>query len=161
MTFPDDDTIDTYGGALVDAQPVEDPTTDRPANGMNAGLASAAAMTRTAPRAWVRFVTDGTTPTLAVSNNGNAAWGNDPGVRATPTRIGAGHFRLTWPATITDALGASHTINIRSAKVTVEGSTLCFAQPSGMSANVVDIFTWNAAGTANDIVGTTLRVDVW
>jgi hypothetical protein len=139
---------------------VTDPQTQQDAPAFNVMKVDCAAMTNTADQAWVRFVTDATTPTLATTNNGGAAWGNAPGVRATPTRVGAGHFRLTWPTDIVDGLGVSHVVNFVRATVMCEGSTCVHAQPSGISANVVDVYTFNAAGTANDIVGTTIHVRV-
>lgn len=160
MTFPDPSTIDSYGGALVDAASIVDPTTDQAADPFNVMKADCAGMTSTAFQAWVRFVTNATTPTLAVSNNGNAPWGNGPSVRSVPTHVGTGHYRLTWPATITDALGVVHTINIVRARVTVEGATLCFAQPAAMSANVVDVYTFNSAASSNDVAGVTLLVEI-
>jgi hypothetical protein len=51
-------------------------------------------------------------------------------------------------------------VNFVRATVTCEGTTCVHAQPSGISANVVDIYTFNAAGTGGDIAGTTIHVRV-
>ena len=160
MTFPDIDTIDSYGGVLNDAEPVTDPTTDRSAVGMNTGLASTAAMTATAMIAWCRFVGNASTPTLAASNGSGAAWGNDPGVRPTISHIGTGHYRATWPVTVTDVLGTTHTLNLKRGLANVEGSTLSWALVGSQVANTIDIFTFNAAGSANDLAGQTIHLQV-
>jgi hypothetical protein len=156
MTFPENDTLDTYGGALNDAQPVEDPTTDRAAVAANQAYASAAAMTGTAPLAWCRFTADATTPLLAAQNGSNACWGNTAPVRPVVTHLGTGHYRVTYPTTVTDALGVVHTVNIKRAAASVEGAALQFASVVPFSGNIVDVYTFNAALAANDIVGSTL-----
>lgn len=160
MTFPDPATIDSYGGALANKRALTDPLTQQDAPALNVMKVDCASMTNTADQAWVRFVTHATTPFLALTNNGGAGWGNAPGVRAAVTRIGSGHFRLTWPEDIDDALGATHVLNFVRATVTCEGTTCVHAKPAAIAANVVDIYTFNAAGTANDIAGTTIHVRV-
>jgi hypothetical protein len=159
MALPGISTIDSYGGALVNKSPIGDPTTDQDAPAFNQMKVDCASMTNTACRAWVRFVTSATTPTLAVTNNGQAVWGNAPGVRAVPSRVTGGQFRLTFPASTTDALGATTTTNLVWARADSEGTaTLTSARAAVSGANTVDIFTFNAAGTNGDIAGTTVLV---
>ena len=157
MTFPDVDTIDNYGGALVNVAPVEDPTTDRDAGAMNSALESVAQMTHTAARAWCRVVL-GTSAALAAANGNDAGWGTT--TPPVPAHSTTGVYTITWPATVTDALGNQHSLNLRTASASIEGATFGFAQANVTSANVVTVNTANAAGSANDLSGVTILVEV-
>jgi len=159
MTTPDIDAIATYGGALNNYSPIVDPTTDRDAAMVNKALCSTAAMTQTAVRAWVRFLTHATTPTLASSNICDGLWPNILGNRPAPTRSGTGTFLLTWPSSLNDELGVSHTLNFRAAAAFVENTTLngfVLAKPT--AANVITVYTFNTSFAANDLAGTTILV---
>ncbi len=159
MTMPDADTIDTFGGAKNDDLPVEDPTTDRSAEGMNAALEDVAQLTQTGCRAWARIVLDSTTPALANVNGSGAGWGN--GTPPTPAKTGTGTFTVTWPATVTDGLGVVHPLDLRRARVSIEGSTFGFANAEMTTANEATIHTANAAGSANDLAGVTVHLEVF
>ena len=158
MTLPDVDTIDTYGGQLQNYEPVVDPTTDRDAEAMDQGLESIAQTTHTVDRAWARVVLSASTPALAAPNGSDAGWGNT--VPPTPTHVTTGQYKVTWPATIVDGLGASHALNFRKARASFEGTTAAFANASVFAANVVVINVLNAAGSPNDLAGLTLLVEV-
>ena len=163
MTTPAIDALSTYGGALVNYAPVEDPTTDRDALAANQAYASCAAMTQTAVRAWVRFVTSATTPTLAVSFPNDAVWPNVFANLPVLTRSAVGVFLLTWPTTVIDALGVTQTLNFRGCyDPNIEGATLAgFANATVTAANVVTVRTFSTAFAASDIVGTTICVQVF
>lgn len=158
MTIPDVDSVDDYGGALTNAFPVTDPTTDQDADAMNECKASTAGMTHTAARAWCRFVA-GTSPTLATLNSDDAVWGNALADKPAPGHSSTGVYAVTWPTSTEDELGASHTTNLRWARASIEGSTLAFAQANVSASNVVTVRTWNAAGSANDLTGITILVE--
>ncbi len=159
MTTPDIDTVATYGGVLTNAWPVEDPTTDQDADGMNACKASTAAMTHTAARAWARFTSDPTTPAFALTNPHDSMWGNDLSVRPTLARTGAGVYTLTWPSTVTDELGATHALNLRFAKACFENQA-AIANAEVTAVNVVTVRLWNLAGAAADFTGKMVLVEV-
>lgn len=158
--LPDIDDLDTYGGELEDYAPAEDPTTDRSADAANQAFGSAAAATQVIPRAWARLVTHATTPTLATSNNCDGTWPNVADNRPTPSRSATGVFVLTWPTTVLDSLGDSHTLNFRWARACVEGSTYVPVQCTVTSANVVTVYTFNTSFAANDQAGKTVLVEV-
>lgn len=159
MTFPAIDSLDTYGGAKANYAPIVDPTTDRDADDANQAYASTAAMTHTATQAWARFVTSATTPTLAVTNSNDAAWGNSAPDQPTPGRSSTGVFTLTWPTTVVDELGVTHTVNLRWARASIEGSSLGgFVQCAVTAPNVVTVYTFNTSFSANDLVGKTVFV---
>lgn len=171
MTAPDiDDASGNYAMPPLgfnDYLPVTDPTTDQTAGQNNTGnpganqqMTSTAAMTHTSRRCWARFLGNATTPTIAVSNGHDAHWGSGSPVKPTVAHTGTGTYTMTWPATVTDALGQSHTVNLRWAKVQVEGATPYWPpQCSVTSPNVVTVYTFDTGHSANDLVGVTIFVE--
>lgn len=157
MTLPEIDDLATFGGELNNYSPVVDPTTDRDAAAMNIALADVAGMTQTCVRAWAAFVGHGATPTDPASNIHGAVWGNTAPVKPTPARTGSGVYTVTWPSSVTDELGESHTVNLRRGWAQVEGATAYHAQVS-FSANVATVRVFDMAGAANDAVGATIVV---
>jgi hypothetical protein len=161
MVFPAVDDVTAYGGLLNNAAPVVDPTTHRDASDMNAALASVAAMTTTAGQAWARMITHATTPSLATSNAHGAAWGEDPSVAPTPTRTSTGIFVLTWPATVTNGIGDSHTVVFKRVKSQAcEGTTAYHVQSAVTASNVLTIRVFDMAGTLTDAAGSTIHVEL-
>ncbi len=155
MTLPAIYTLSTYGGAMANYAPVEDPTTDRDATAANQAYASAAAATHTTPRAWARFTAAASTGAMVLVAH-DAVWGTS--VPPTLARTSAGIFTVTWPATITDELGTVQTVALRAATATYEGAVAYFA---GASATV-NIATINVGlgttGALNDAVGVNILV---
>lgn len=156
--------ISTYGlpsGGFVDYQGlgVVDPTTDQGAAQFNVSAADLAQLTRLGGRAWCQITTSATTPTLVKHN---AMWGNGGGVAPVIARSGAGIFTVTFPATVTDPLGNSVTINLQDAHASIVGSSLAgFVQCAVTAANVVTVYTFTTGFAVNDIAGTTVRVVAW
>lgn len=120
MTAPDKDTLATYGGALQDAAPVIDGSTDMAAASGNQAMASTAANTRTGIRCWCSFNWNGTSVTLV---NHEEMWGGGPGNAAPiPAHTGTGVMTLTYPATVNDEIPNNmpgggnnpHTLNLRA-----------------------------------------------
>lgn len=162
MTLPDKADLAAYGGALVNYQPVADPTTDLDADAFNNCRADVAGMTNVTVRAMVSFVGHGTTPTDPVTGFiHSAVWGESAPVKPAKARFGAGVFDLTWPTTITDALGEEITVNFRRARGFAEGSTAYHVQCEVTAANVVRVRVFDMAGAANDAVGATITVEVF
>ena len=157
--MPDTSTVDDYGGILVDYSPVVDPTTDREALAMDQALEDCAQMTQTACRAWVRFTLAATTGGLTLLAS-NASWGNS--VLPALANGGTGIFTVTWPATVTDSLGNTHTVNLKWAQATLEGgSSFGFIQPSPITVpNQVQINVATSASSPNNYVGSTVLVRV-
>jgi hypothetical protein len=165
MTLPDIDTLTTYGGGLNDFSPVVDPTTDRPAAGANAAYASLAAMTATAPRAWVRMTLNGASAPTLVAHNSH--WGNQIGVAPVLSRSSAGVLVVTWPTTVTDQIlpgspgyFGPHTLNLRAGWGNVRfvsTAWLVFVIPS---TNVATVNICSVAGTLSDTTATDVDVYV-
>ena len=158
MALPGSASINDYGGIKQNDEPVEDYTTDEDANDRNRAFEDCAAMTHTATRCWRSFIGNATTPTDPVTSIHDANWGNSLGVKATVARVATGQYTVTFPTTVTDELGVVHTLVLRRAWVNAEGSTFTPCQATVTSSNVITVYTYNAAGAANDGVGITFTV---
>ncbi len=164
MALPDKDSAaGTFGVPHADAHPVEDATTDLPANQYDTMACDVAMMTHTIPRAWVRFVGAtyvGPSDTIAVVDH-DAVWGSATGVKPTVLQVGAaGTYVLSWAASQQDELGASHTINCRLPYAPVViGADGLRAKVVAFTANTITINT-TSAGAANALNGTTIFV-IW
>ena len=155
--LPDKSVLNTYGGALVNAYPVANPNTDQDAAAGNQEASDTAGMTRTTTRAWLRFVTAASTGAMSLTS-WDAVYGEVIS-NAAPTlaRTSPGVFTVTLPATVTDALAVTHSINIQRVGVNIEGATLYFVQAS-FAGNVITVYTFTTGFSANDIVGATVHV---
>lgn len=163
MTTPDVTDATGYGlptGGFQNGEglAVVDPTTDQDAAAASAALNDTAQMTHTADRAWARF-TAGASPAIVNTNGHDAMWGSLSGVKPVPAHTGTGTWTLTWPATVQDQLGNSHSVNFRKARVSVEGSTLAFVQWEVTAPNVITVYGFATSFAANDLTGITLLVE--
>ena len=158
MTLPDIATLDTYGGAKANYAPVEDYSTDEDADDRNSYVADVAGMTHTAVRAWRRFTGHATTPADPVSNIFDNVWGSDTANKPAVTKGGTGVYVITHAATVTDELGVVHSVNLRGAWASVEGSTLYFTTAEVTSPNVITVRVYDTTFALNDAVGVTLMV---
>jgi hypothetical protein len=160
VTVPDIDNLASLGGILQNYRPVEDPTTDLDAGFGNKTRANAAAMTQTAPRAMVIFTTASTTGGLVLVGHWSL-WGNTPTVAPSLARLTTGQYTVTWPATVTDELGVTHTVSLRAAMASTEGTTAYDpnAYPTVRFGNVVQANLFSASGSPTD--GSTTTMVVW
>jgi hypothetical protein len=115
MALPDANTYSTLGGELNNYQSPEDPTTDLDANADNEVRCDSAAASRMVGRAFVAF-----TGSDQVVHQHDSVWGNDVSVLPVVGRSGAGVYTVTWPASVNDARGNPHALNLRRALVIVE-----------------------------------------
>ncbi len=158
MALPDKQTYSGVGGEIVDYQAAEDPTTDIPAAADDENRADCSAMTRMIGRAYVTFTTDGATCTLVEHDS---VWGNGISVAPAFLRTGAGHYLITWPASVNDARGIAHALNLRRGVGNVElGGWGASVVPS--SPNSVFVVTGSmAAGGIAETTGTNITAYVW
>ena len=158
--LPEIDAFATYGGSKANYAPVEDSTTDVDAAWWNLIAMNVAGMTQTACRAWVAFIGKASSPPDdPASNIHGAVWGNGLSVKPTMARTGTGVYTATWPTTITDELGVSHTVNLRRAWGSISGTTPYEITFTMTSSNVVTIRTFTVGtSTPNDAVGATISV---
>jgi hypothetical protein len=165
MPLPDTSDFTTdYGAPYKDAHPVDDPETDVSADALNQLFADCAAMTRTAPRAWVKFTgatyTSGTM-SISVADH-DALWGDGNDVKPTVAQTSAGSYVITWPTSVTDRLGASHSTNIRkpSAPVAVFNGIGCHVQVHSFTANAITISCFlGDLATASSLNGVDIFVE--
>lgn len=160
MALPDTADVDTYGGLKVNHAPVVDSSKQEAADDRNKYVADVAAMTHTLVRAMCTF-DPGATVADPATNIHDAVWGSSAPYKPTPSRSSAGVYVVTWPTTTTDAIGATHTTNIRRCLVNVEGTTAIFATATPTTANTVTVRLFDAAGAATDgAAGTLITVYV-
>lgn len=162
MALPGKATLsDTYGGPYSNERPVEDSTTEVDAPFFNEMASDTAAGTRTAVRAWVAF--DGLTYTsgaqsIAVVDH-DAVWGASGAVEPTIVQNPAGTYTLTWPATVDDELGETHTLDIQvPLQPTLITATLMDVRVSAFTANTITLKTFSAAGSADALNGIPIKV---
>jgi hypothetical protein len=163
VTLPDIDALATYGGALNNYAPVEDPSTDEDAGYRNKYATNVAAATHTVCRAWCAFVGKASSPPDDPSSNvHDSVWGNLLGVKPTVARTGPGVYTITWPTSVNDELGVAHTVNLRRCwPPNIEGATPYEATATVTSPNVVTVRTFTVGtSTPNDAVGATITVFV-
>lgn len=160
MTLPDVGSLAQYGGVKVNDHPVVDPQTDLDADEDNKARCDVAAMTHVAPRAWCRFTTAATTGAMIlVSHDSN--WGSLGGVAPTLSRISAGVFDVTWPTTVTDELGVSHTLNIRWAwPPNHRAITAILTNAIPQASNRVRVYVRDNTLAVADIAGTDIDLVV-
>lgn len=159
MTLPAVDSLSTVGGAKENYAPVEDSTTDENAEHRNIYAANATAMTQTLCRAIYRFKGKASSPPDdATASIHFSVWGNDVSVKPTTARTGTGVFTITYPATVDDELGETHSTNLISGWGNAESSTFYHVQVAITSPNVATVYVFDAAGAATDAVGVTIAV---
>ncbi len=160
MTLPNVDTVETYGGLLVDyGIGVVNSETDRAAENANRAYANVAMATHTNVRAWARFTAAATTGAMVLQAH-DALWGNTSFVVPTLSRSTQGVFDITWPTSVTpETAETAIPINIRCVGApNVEGTSLRIPQASRQAANIVRVYTFDAAGALQDFAGTTYTV---
>lgn len=169
LTLPDRDSLQTYGGALVNYSDAVDPTTDEDAAYRNKYAANVAMMTHTVMRAFRSFLgTTGGATAIADPSTGavhDALWGDAAANKPSATYVSTGTYDIVWPTSVTDELGTSHTLSIRRAWAEVESSDGVFKTASAKvtAAQKVRVYTYASpsAGLApagSNLVGEVVTV---
>lgn len=163
MTLPDKDSATgTFGAPFTNFHPVEDPTTDMDAGAGNKLIADVAMMTHTVGRAWVRFAgltLSGGPPDAITVVDHDALWGSGTSVKPTVSHTATGVYVITWATTQVDELGVSHTLNIKRPMAWALSGDRSNAKVVSFTANTITINTFNDAGAANALNGTTIFVE--
>lgn len=151
--------VNTYGGILANylGQGVVDPTTDLDAAAHNQAMADLAGLTRTGIRAWA-LINAQAGPTVA---SHDAVWGNGGGVAPTVSRTGAGIWVVTWPSTITDALGVVQTVTHSASGASINGNGSYTCGTVDTAANVVTAYTFTPSTGAAADLGAGIKLLVW
>jgi hypothetical protein len=162
--LPDSADINTYGGVLVNDGEIENPETDQDADAFNEMKNDVAMMTHMRLAAMRRFVGHATTP--AEPGSGfihDALWGSAPAVKPAVTKLGTGIYKVAWPQTVADELGATKTLNLRVARAWVEitGSTRYSAEARTLSAYEVEVRVFTNAGALDDAATFTIVAQAW
>jgi hypothetical protein len=168
--LPDVDSLATAGGPLNEYSPVEDPTTDRPAAGSNAGYQDATAATQTVARAWCTFSAQGVTSPVLVAHG--EVWAGGPS-NAAPVvaRSASGTYTITYPATVNDEIPSGspgyvgpHTVNFQSLTTNSRGLSgsppyILQSYVSAPNVAVVQVYGTGASPALTDPIG--LLIDLW
>lgn len=166
MSLPNKASLNDYGGILSDAVPVEDSTIEISADSLNACRNDVAAMTNTVPILIFQYAGASTNPVITSSSTWTAGvdsvWGNAPANNPTFVRNSAGVYTVTLPTSVNDSLGNSILVNIRAVSGTIisnptPGHILC--QVTSSTTFTIKQFT--ASGSANDLVGSLIFIQVY
>lgn len=166
MSLPGKATLSSYGGILQDAVPQIDPETEISADSLNQCRLDVASMTRVSEIARLQFLGSASDPTLNSSSTWSvgfdSVWGNSV-VADRPTAVHTSTGVITWtfPVSIEDELGNTVLINLRGGTAQVADAALSFAQVKITSSNTCVVYLFNAAGSANDLVGKNIIVSLF
>lgn len=158
--LPGTASFEELAGALNNYAEVVDPTTDLPALADNIARANVAALSRLAPRIVFVYTTSGSTGTVTPGSFDSVV-----GVGAVNypifAKVADGQWRLVFPVDCTDSLGETQAWAFKRARATVESGAPAFSRGVKVDPNTIDIFTWTAAGVADDLAGESIRVEVY
>lgn len=158
-------TIATYGGALVDAIPVVDPSSEISAASLNRLMSDTAATTQTRPMAVFQFAGSATAPALASTGTFpvgfRSLWGNGSLMLPTFVRTGTGAITVTLPASTTDDLGNTVLLNVSGVRASVmSGTTFGAILPNIVSSNQFTL-SMQSGSSASDLAGSLIFVEVF
>jgi hypothetical protein len=123
-------SLTSYGGALLDQTPIIDVTVDRSASGMNPALSSNGGMTLTSTKAWILFQPAGTGVPLLIREAD--MWSNNTANAASAvTRTTTGVYVIHCPAIIFDDIPVA----LGGVSGPVPGST-----PAGVAVSLTTAF---------------------
>lgn len=153
-------SIDNYGGVKVDAEPVEDPTTELSADQYNRLAEDAAQMTRTSTKIFVKFATSSggagaITPTAGQAHRGTAS-GDLPTIAKTAT----GLYDITYPSTFVDALGVTENVGFTFSSGRVKSLSVAGSVYTTEAGNIIHVAVRNSSDVLSDLGGgVTIEVD--
>lgn len=143
-------TIESYGGPYVDREVLKNPESQVAADKGNRVFEDVAQLTRTSVRAMVHFHPGASDPAVLWHWS---LWGSSNTERPTITRSSAGRYTVTYPATLTDALGVDETVAFLSGVAGIWSSNNDDVKITSLAVNAIQLFVRNAAGSANDLTG--------
>lgn len=104
--------IGNYGGPFVDSTAIENPETDLSADNGNRALEDLAQLTRTKPKAMVRFTATTTAaPTTVEPTFWDTIWGSGVSQKPTINKTATGEYTISWATSYVDALGVTETVS--------------------------------------------------
>jgi hypothetical protein len=148
VQLPEKLSYDSLGGEKSDYSAIVDSSTDRSAVEVNAAYAAVAMMSRTAPRALVRMTVSTSDPVIA---SWESVWKAGTATAPTLVRSGAGVYSITFPSSVLDEQGNSHSLNFFGAQVSSEDFTTAWLLAAyATSANSITVYVKNTSGVAAD-----------
>ena len=152
MSLPDSISFSGVGGNKLEYSAVVDTSTDRSAAEVNTAFACAAAISRTTIRAWVKFNTDDAEVVTVTA--WDAVWKEFITTPPTVTLENDGKYLVTFPATVLDEQGVSHSVNLNAGWVNMCGDAVFGDALFGSGAFNVSILTANTVRIWYSVVST-------
>lgn len=116
-------TIANYGGPYADSEGKVNPETDLDATNGNRLLEDLAQLTRTKPKAMVRFTATATAaPTTVEPTFWDTIWGSGLAQKPTIDKIATGEYVVSFATSYVDALGVSETVTFTYAAIVARTS---------------------------------------
>lgn len=154
--------IADYGGPFADALPAEDPTTQLASDFFNRLAEDAAQLTRTAPRAFVKFTAINTVAAVTISaGNARSQWGTSSQYFPSVARTATGLYTITYSASYDDGLAESETVSFFDAEAKLDSLTAVGHGQCTVAGNVVSVALFDMAGAAADFTGSTVTVRIY
>lgn len=153
---PDVPSTDTFGGALVDTDAVEDPQSELSALYWNRLIAQVAALSAVAPKALV-----------LVSGSASILWWRaqwDPLATPPTATLVSGVYTITFPTTVNDLQTPPevHTLGFVAAKGTAhEPSAGLFVDIISVGANTVSFGVYGAASPGTHQTPTSALIEIF
>jgi len=157
--FPTRPSRAAFGPTRSDTYPVVDPTRYVAASIFNLEHWQTAGLGVVTPLAWAEILISGAD--AASLGESSEAW--DPAGVYVPavSKIGVGHYRITYATTYPDELATTVVTNLRWAMATVQSSTFFHSQCVANSAYEMDVYVFDAANAADDPTSFSILVTIW
>lgn len=151
-TFPSPNNYADFGGTKQDYSTIVNINTDYSADNINTLGACVAGISRVANRGFVRF-TAGASPSIATWNTG---WKSQTPTLPIIVNSSTGVYVITFPASVSDALGNPVNVNFQWAQATIEGTNFNAVTNANVSSANTLIINCGQSGSANNLSGTVI-----
>lgn len=152
--------IENYGGIFVDAEPVEDPTTELSSDYYNQLSSDVAEMTRTTEKIVVKFPTSSGGAGPVTPSAGQSHKGTGSGDLPTVAKVGTGLYDITYPTSFVNALGDTENISFTFSAGRVKSLSVDGRAFTTEAANVIHVAVRDGSGVLSDLGGgITIEVD--
>ena len=148
-------SLDSYGGAFVDATAVENPENTLSAAYYVRLAEDVAQGSRTSQKAVVRFATStsGSLPLAITPSAGRCHNGTGSAQLPTVSKTATGRYTVTYPEDWTDALDEEETVTFSFSSGRVSDLSTAGHVQTTVSGRVISVAVFDMAGAASDLGG--------
>lgn len=155
MQLPDTFSYSFLGGSRSDSSNFVDPRYDFKATELNTVLCFSAMASRTLPRAHLLFAV-GDTPSIS---SYESVWKSAFGANPVISKVGTGHYTVTFPTVVFDENNEAHETSFRFAQISLVNQVgLCIVS---VASNVATVKTYNTSGTSSDLSNVSVCLTVY